>query len=169
KLPALLGLMPRPVMVAALLFAVSFIMINGLQIMLSRLLDARRTLVITLSTIAGAAIEVFPSISSMAPAPLSPLVGSSLVLATVTALGLNLIFRIGIRKAATFTIEDDKIEPQTVERFFQTHGATWGARPDVVKRATYGTIQLIDAIAANYLKKWPIVIEASYDEFNLDV
>lgn len=166
KLPALLALMPRPVMVAALLFAVSFIIMNGLQIMLSRLLDARRTLVIALSTIAGAAIEVFPSISAMAPAPL---VGSSLVLATITALGLNLAFRLGVRKVATFTIEADTIDPQEIERFFQTQGATWGARPDVVKRATYGTIQLIDAIAADYLKDWPIVVEASFDEFNLDV
>jgi NCS2 family nucleobase:cation symporter-2 len=38
-----------------------------------------------------------------------------------------------------------------------------------VKKATYGTIQLIDAIVASYLKEWPISIEASFDEFNLDV
>ena len=169
KLPALLGLMPRPVIVAALLFAVSFIMINGLQIMVSRLLDARRTLIIALSTIAGMAIEVFPSISASAPAAVAPLVGSSLVLATVTALVLNLVFRIGVRKTVTFTVEDRKIEPEAIERFFQTQGATWGARPDVVKRAAYGTIQLIDAIAADYVRDGPIVIEASFDEFNLDV
>ncbi len=64
------GTMNRPalqkllaVIVAALLFAVSFIMINGLQIMTSRLLDARRTLIISLSVIAGMAVEVFPSIA----------------------------------------------------------------------------------------------------------
>jgi xanthine permease XanP len=90
--------MPRPVIVAALLFAVSFIMINGLQIMSSRLLDARRTLVISLSVIAGMAIEVFPSIATSAPPPLSYLVGSSLVLSTVTALALNLLFRIGVKR-----------------------------------------------------------------------
>jgi xanthine permease XanP len=169
KLPALLGLMPRPVVVAALLFAVSFIIINGLQIMVSRLLDARRTLIIALSTIAGTAIEVFPSISAMAPAPISSLFGSSLVLATFTALALNLAFRIGVRKAATLTIERGRIDPETIERFFQTQGAAWGARPDVVKRAAYGTIQLVDAIAADYLRDWPVVIQASFDEFNLDV
>ncbi|MBM3599773.1 MAG: xanthine permease [Alphaproteobacteria bacterium] len=169
KLPALLGVMPRPVIVAALLFAVSFIMVNGLQIMMSRLLDARRTLIIALSTIAGMAIEAFPWISGWAPAPLAPLVGSSLVLATVTALVLNLVFRIGVWKSAKFTIEDRKIEPEAIERFFQAQGATWGARPDVVKRASYGAIQLVDAIAAEYLRKGPIVIDARFDEFNLDV
>jgi NCS2 family nucleobase:cation symporter-2 len=169
KLPALLGLMPRPVIVAALLFAVSFIMINGLQIMVSRLLDARRTLIIALSTIAGMAIEVFPSISTSAPAPLVPLVGSSLVLATVTALLLNLIFRIGVKRTATLTIEHREIDPGAIDRFFQTNGATWGARPEIVKRAAYGTTQLIDAIASDHLRDGPIVIEASFDEFNLDV
>jgi NCS2 family nucleobase:cation symporter-2 len=169
KLPALLGLMPRPVIVAALLFAVSFIMINGLQIMVSRLLDARRTLIIALSTIAGMAIEAFPSISTSAPAPLAPLVGSSLVLATVTALLLNLIFRIGVKRTAILTIEDREIDPEAIDRFFQTNGATWGARPEIVKRAAYGTAQLIDAIASDHLRDGPIVIEASFDEFNLDV
>jgi NCS2 family nucleobase:cation symporter-2 len=169
KLPVLLGLMPRPVMVAALLFAVSFIMINGLQIMMSRLLDARRTLIIALSTIAGMAIEVFPSIAGSAPSWMAPLVGSSLVLATVTALVLNLVFRIGVRRTATFTVADRAVDPAAIERFFQTQGASWGARPDVVKRAAFGTIQLIDAIAAEYRGEGPIVVEASFDEFNLDV
>jgi len=169
KLPALLSLMPRPVIVAALLFAVSFIMINGVQIMTSRLIDARRTLIIALSLIAGMAVEVFPSIAASAPAPFASLVGSSLVLATMTALALNLAFRIGVRKSATLTIADRKIEPEAVERFFQTQGATWGARPDVVRRATYGTIQLLDAVAAEYWRDGPIDIEASFDEFNLDV
>jgi NCS2 family nucleobase:cation symporter-2 len=169
KLPAALGLMPRPVIVAALLFAVSFIMVNGLQIMSSRLLDARRTLIISLSVIAGMAIEVFPSIASSAPPPLSYLVGSSLVLATVTALVLNLVFRIGVKKTAILTLKPGDVDPRQIETFFQSQGATWGARSDIVKRASYGTIQLVDAVAADYWREGPIVVEASFDEFNLDV
>jgi NCS2 family nucleobase:cation symporter-2 len=169
KLPALLGLMPRPVIVAALLFAVCFIMVNGLQIMSSRLLDARRTLIISLSIIAGMAVEVFPSIATSAPPPLSYFVGSSLVLSTVIALILNLLFRVGVKKTAILTIEPRAADPQRIETFFQSQGATWAARPDIVKRASYGTIQLVDAIAADYWREGPIVIEASFDEFNLDV
>ncbi len=169
KLPAVLGLMPRPVIVAALLFAVSFIMVNGLQIMSSRLLDARRTLIISLSVIAGMAVEVFPSIASSAPPPLSYLVGSSLVLATVTALVLNLVFRIGVKKTAVLTLKPGDVDPRQIETFFQSQGATWGARSDIVKRASYGTIQLVDAVAADYWREGPIVVEASFDEFNLDV
>jgi NCS2 family nucleobase:cation symporter-2 len=169
KLPAVLGLMPRPVIVAALLFAVCFILVNGLQIMSSRLLDARRTLIISLSIIAGMAVEVFPSIAASAPPPLSYFVGSSLVLSTVTALVLNLMFRIGVKKTAALTIELRDVDPQKIETFFQSQGATWGARSEIIKRASYGTIQLIDAIAADFWREGPIVVEASFDEFNLDV
>jgi NCS2 family nucleobase:cation symporter-2 len=169
KLPALLGLMPRPVVVAALLFAVSFIMINGLQIMTSRLLDARRTVIIALSVIAGLSVEVFPSIPKLAPSALLPVFGSSLVLATVLALVLNLLFRLGVKKTATLTLEAKTPDPDAVEAFFQTQGAKWGARPDVVKRATYGTIQLIDAISEGHRREGPIIVAVSFDEFNLDV
>jgi hypothetical protein len=44
KLAAVLAIMPRSVIISALLFTVAFILINGLQVMLSRLIDARRTL-----------------------------------------------------------------------------------------------------------------------------
>ena len=67
KLATLLAVMPRAVMVSALLFTIFFIVVNGLQVITSRLLDARRTLVIGVAIIAGIAIEVFPVIASHAP------------------------------------------------------------------------------------------------------
>jgi NCS2 family nucleobase:cation symporter-2 len=168
KLPALLGLMPRPVVVSALLFSVSFIMINGLQIMTSRMLDARRTIIIALSVIGGMSVEAFP-LAASAPQFLQPILESSLVLATVLALSLNLLFRIGVKKTATLKIEDTPPDLDAIDTFFQAQGAKWGARPDVVKRATYGAIQLIDAIASEYRREGPITVAVSFDEFNLDV
>lgn len=169
KLPALLGLMPRPVIVAALLFAVSFIMINGIQVMSSRMLDARRTMVIGLSIIAGAAVEVFPSIAASVPVSIAPMIGSSLVLSTMIALFLNLLFRIGVKRTAKLDIDDPHIDPQKIDNFFQKQCAAWGARPDIARRAAFGTKQLLDAVADEYRQQGPIIVEASFDEFNLDV
>ena len=160
--------MPRSVMVAALLFAMCFIIINGLQIITSRLLDARRTLVIGLSVLAGGAIEVFPQLAASAPKALAPLLGSSLAFATLIALSLNLLFRIGMKKTVTLTLEREQIEPQKIEDFFKLQGAAWGARPDVITRATFGVIQLLDAVRENCWRSGPIAITASFDEFNLD-
>jgi xanthine permease XanP len=169
KLAALLAIMPRAVMVAALLFAVSFIIINGLQVMTSRLLDARRTLVIGLSIVAGGAVEVFPQLAASAPPQVSALVSSPLAFATVIALVLNVLFRIGIKKTVTLSIGHGDIDPEKVEKFFKSNGATWGARPEVVTRATFGVIQLLDAVRQNCWESGPIEVSASFDEFNLDV
>jgi NCS2 family nucleobase:cation symporter-2 len=169
KLAALLAIMPRPVMVAALLFAVAFIIISGLQIMTSRLLDARRTLVIGLSIVGFGAVEVFPQLAAAAPKSVAPLVGSPLAFATLIALALTLLFRIGIRRKLTLTIQHDAISLETIEAFFMKAGAGWGARPDVVRRATFGVIQLIDTIRETCWRSGPIEVSASFDEFNLDV
>jgi xanthine permease XanP len=169
KLTALLAVMPRSVIVPALLFAVTFIIINGLQVISSRLLDARRTLVLGLSLIAGLAVEVFPSIAAMAPRPVAPLVGSSLVLSTLLALALNLLFRIGVKKTVRLTIESAQADSQKIEDFLQSNAAKWGARPDVVKRATFAALQLLEAVEESCWRGGPITLEASFDEFNLDI
>jgi xanthine permease XanP len=169
KLTALLAVMPRSVMIAALLFAVSFIIINGLQVMTSRLLDARRTLVISLAIVAGGAVEVFPQLAASAPKPLVSLVGSSLAFSTLIALLLNLLFRIGINKTVTLSIDHADVDPEEVEKFLKSNGAIWGARPEVVSRATFGVIQLLDAVRQNGWERGPIAVSASFDEFNLDV
>jgi NCS2 family nucleobase:cation symporter-2 len=169
KLAAVLAVMPRAVIVAALLFAVSFIMINGLQVMTSRLLDGRRTLIIGLSVVVGSAVEVFPMISTSAPRGLASLIGSSLVLSTLIALTLNLLFRMGVKRTVTLTVERDEVDAQKVENFFKSQGATWGARPDVVTRATFGVLQLLDAVRENGWHAGPMQIAVSFDEFSLDV
>jgi len=97
--------------------------------MTSRLLDARRTLIIALSVIAGMAVEVFPSITASAPLALRPLVGSSLVLATVVALALNLF--VPDRSEEDRQADQSMGKRMTRIRFklFQTQGGKWGARP----------------------------------------
>ena len=169
KLTALLAVMPRSVIVPALLFAASFLMINGLQVISSRLLDARRTLVLGLALIAGLSVEVFPSIAAMAPKPLAPLIGSSLVLSTLLALALNLVFRIGVKKTVRLTIESPPADSQKVDDFLQSNAAKWGARPDVAKRATFAAVQLLEAVAENCWRTGPIILDASFDEFNLNL
>jgi NCS2 family nucleobase:cation symporter-2 len=67
------------------------------------------------------------------------------------------------------SIEPDDIDPEKIEKMFGTQGAIWGARPDVVNRATFGVIQLLDAIRGTCWTSGPIRITASFDEFNLDV
>ncbi len=169
KLTALLAVMPRSVVVSALLFTVTFIIINGVQIMTSRLLDARRTLVLGFAIVAGGAVEIFPAIAASVPPQLSPLVSSSLVFSTVVALTLNILFRIGVRKSAELKLDRTQVDSQTIETFLLKQGGIWGARADVTNRAIFGIIQLIDAIADHCWHEGPLTVTAKFDEFNLDV
>ena len=168
KLAMLLAIMPRAVMVAALLFTIAFIIVNGLQVISSRLLDARRTLVIGFSMLAGVAVEVFPSIAADAHPSVSPLIGSSLVFATLVALLMNLLFRIGARHRVRLTVEPERADAETIEKFISTQGAAWGARRDVIDRASFNLVQSIETIT-NSVAQGPLEVEASFDEFSVDV
>lgn len=168
KITAMLAIMPRAVIVSALLFTVTFIMINGVQIMTSRLLDTRRTLVLGFAIVAGCAVEIFP-VAAAVPSQLSPMIGSSLVFATVIALVLNLVFRIGVRQTAVLRIERNAVDPQGIENFFLQQCSAWGARPDITNRAIFGIIQLVDAVAEHCWREGMLTITARFDEFNLDV
>jgi xanthine permease XanP len=168
-LPAVLAVMPRPVIVAALLFTVSFIIINGLQVMSSRMLDARRTLVIGLSIVAGTAVEVFPMLAATAPKALAPVLGSSLVFSTAIALGLNLLFRLGVRKTLSIALDLSSWKVSQLDDELRKQGAIWGARADVIARASWAIGQVIDAVAGNCWRDGPLVIRTTFDEFNLDV
>ena len=169
KLATLLALMPRPVMAAALVFATCFLLVNGMQIITSRMLDTRKTLVIGLAMVAGLAVEVFPGMVASAPRPLAPLMSSSLVFGTLVALVLNLAFRLGVRRTVRIEVDAAAPWPKQVDDFFKRQGGAWGARPDVVSRAAFATLQCIEAVIDTGSPSGPIRVEASFDEFNLDV
>jgi NCS2 family nucleobase:cation symporter-2 len=170
--PALVGvltIMPLPVMAAALLFTSVFIMISGVQIITSRVLDARRTLVIGMGMMAFLAVSVFPAVFAGVPHWAQPLTGSPLVLATLVALFLNLIFRIGIRRKVATAVEPAHVDYDELRNFIERNCATWGARRDVATRAEFAVLQAVEAIVAFAAVVTPINCEISYDEFDIDV
>lgn len=169
KLTAVLAIMPRAVVVAALMYAVTFVIINGLQVMMSRMLDARRTVVLAFGIMGGLTIEVFPKSVNLLPSDIAAVAGSSLVVSTAIALVLNLIFRVGVRKTATLYVEREQIDPQTIENFILEQGKSWGARPDVTKRASFGLIQLIEAIGETCWKAGKLIVRASFDEYRIEI
>lgn len=169
KASAVFLVMPAPVIGAATLFTSAIIFINGLQIITSRLLDARRTFVIGLAFMAAMAIELYPSFFGALPAATNVFFGSSLVLGTVTALLLNLVFRLGVRRTQKLDVDPQHVDPAAIEAFMETHGAAWGARRDVIDRAGFDLAQSIETIVDSGVATGPLEIEASFDEFSLDL
>ena len=169
-LTGILVLMPRPVIGAALFFAACFILINGLQTMTSRMIDARRTLVLGLAMSMGIAAEAVPNFIPNAPAMLQPIMGSSLVLGTITALLLNGLFRLGQRKRVTLTVDSAATNVSAkIDDFFNESGKRWGARRDVMDRVSFGVNQAVEAVREHCEPQGPVLVEAQFDEFNLNV
>ena len=169
KASAVFLVMPAPVIGAATLFTSAIIFLNGLQIITSRLLDARRTFVIGLSFMAAMAIELYPAFFTALPKAITVFFGSSLVLGTVTALLLNLVFRLGVRQSRKLLVDPGGVDPGAIETFMETQGAAWGARRDVIDRAGFDLQQSIETIVDACAPAGPLEIEARFDEFNLDV
>jgi xanthine permease XanP len=95
-LGALLSIMPMPVMGAILIFVTSFMILSGLQIIISEKPDTKKTFVLGVSIIFGLSLEILPDLYSGVSPWLRPLFESSLTLTTVLAVVLNQL--LGIRK-----------------------------------------------------------------------
>ena len=166
---ALLTIMPPPVMSSALLFTAVFITISGVQIISTRVLDSRRTLVVGMGMMTFFVVSIFPNVFSGVPKWAQPPLSSPLVLATLVALGLNLMFRLGIRRKVTMSVDPATVDYQEVANFVQLNAAIWGARRDVVARVEFAVQQAAEAIVEYCQPGGPIEIEIGYDEFDIDV
>jgi len=115
------------------------------------------------------AADVFQSFFSQLPASVRVFTGSSIVLGTLTALLLNLVFRLGVRRTQTLEVNPAAVDAQQIEEFMQTHGAAWGARRDVIERARFNLMQSMELLADSGVTQGMLTVAASFDEFSLDV
>ncbi len=169
KLSSVFAVMPSSVIGAVLLFALSFMVIAGIEILASRMLDARKTIVVGLSLLAGLSVDMLPEAVAQAPAWAHPLLHSSLSTATICVVVLNLLFRIGIRRRAGIDVAPDDDAGQAVFDFFGVHGGRWAARRDVIERARSAAAQLVEAVRDHQLSDGTVRLEAAFDELNLAV
>lgn len=161
-----LAAMPPPVMGAALFFTAAFVFTSGLQMITARMLDARKTLVIGFSFAMAVVADLYHDVLMGVPIVLQPIFGNSLVLGTVCAVVLNLIMRIGVRQHVSIKLAPGGINREAVEQFLSEQGGRWAARRDVIRRAIFGVVQVLEVVGD---PPGGVEVEASFDEFNLDV
>jgi xanthine permease XanP len=97
-LSSILALMPMPVMGAILVFVTSFMIMSAFQIMMSAKPDTGKTFVLGVSIIFGLSLDILPDLYTGVHPWLRPLFESSLTFATVLAVTLNQLLRIGSKK-----------------------------------------------------------------------
>jgi xanthine permease XanP len=169
KLAGVFVIMPTPVMGACLIFSVSFMIVAGLQIITSRMLDARKTFVVGVSIIFGLSASFDAPMYKNFPEWIQPLVSSSLAMATICVILLNLLMKIGIKKKVSISLKAGENSAETVMPFIEKQGSVWGARRDVIMKAASALNEFMEVSTRLNLSSPEIEVSAGFDEFNLDL
>ena len=170
--PVLAGMfafIPVPVMGAVLIYTACFLVLGGLQVLTTRMLDARRILAVGIAFVFGLSVEIAPDLYRNVPEMLRPLFASSAALATVLVVMLNMLFRIGVKKRSGFEVNASEDNLDKIMAFMDQQGSAWGMRRDVVSRATDAIYEFVTSAASLQLRSPKVKITTEFDEFRLDV
>lgn len=169
RLAAVFSVMPQPVMGAVVVYVSCFMILGGIQVMMSRMFDTRRIFVTGLALIFGLSVAIVPRIYAGVPSWIRPLFSSPLALGTVMVVVLNLLFQLGTWKRKAFEIDPNAVDGENESRrIMEAQGATWGMRPEVAIRSAECLHELM--IYLNQIGvHLPVNVEARFDEFNLDL
>lgn len=175
KIATVMLIMPTAVIGATLMFSGCFLVVNGIQVMASRLLDSRKVFVLGLSLSFGLSRLFDAHYFEQLPDWIQPWVSSPMALSVSMAVLLNALFRIGIHSRSHFVIDGNRLDPERLEDFMTEQGKLWGADAMVVHRAAYATQEIVETLAshdmlsANAAGDSPIDVRTRFDEFSFSV
>ncbi len=169
KLVSLLAIVPPPVAGAMFLLVVSYNLIAGMQIIMSRMMETRHTYIIGFSLLFGLGVDSMPDLAAQLPAFLRPLMSSGLTLATVMVVVLNALFHLGASRKQKIELAP---QPESIDglcEFIEEFSAQWGARREVASRAVSAMIEFFESVIGNELvTAGNVEVTAFFDEHRLD-
>jgi len=169
KYAALFLVLPQPVIGASMVFTASFMIAGGIQIIVSRNIDSRATYVVGVSLLLGLAREIFPAYFKQAAPLLHLFTGSMMSIGVMSAFLLNLIFRIGATRSATFEFENAETPPAGIERLLRARGRAWSVPADVVDRAVTSTGQVMQHLVDAELMTGSPSVTMTYNDVDLTI
>lgn len=161
-------IMPGPVIGGTLIYVAGFIIVGGFQTITTRMLDSRKIFVIGLSFIFGISVLLIPDAYATVPDVFRPLFDSPLSLATVVAILLNLVMRIGIRQRIIHVIDPGECISDQVFSLMTRQGEAWAARGEVIHRMAMILTQACELVVDQASSPDPVTITISFNEYNLD-
>ena len=170
-MPVVIGaisLMPAPVIGAGLIYTACFLIGSGIQLVQSRMMDARRTFTIGLAIIGGVGVEIVPFDFSQAPVWVELLVGNSLAFATFLAVTLNILLSLGVSSSARLVLSLEGTIRERILQFMERNGALWGAPSDVVQRAAPAVTEWCEELRSISTCE-RVNVDMRFDEFSLTI
>lgn len=174
-LAGLLVLTPAPVVGGILLYTAAYMISTGIDLIMSRMMNPRRSLTVGLAIVLGTAVMLLPEIARQAPAWLQVILQSGLTVGAVAAVALNALFRIGVRRSLRQPLGAQAPaadggpplgEAQQAAELLEASGRLWGVRPETVMRAGHAVGEALEALRAAEITA-PVTLSTSFDEFSL--
>ena len=166
KVASVIAHLPGPIMGGILTLAASSIMTAGLQILSSRLLDARRVVIVGLSLAFGISAAFMPQLYAGVPGLFRPAFVSGVALTTMVAVALNFLLRLGTTQRRVLTLSGAQQEPPAVEAAVADFAASVGARRDITGHATEAVCHCLDALGAQEVT---LRLSFSEDQLRVDI
>ena len=170
QLTMALTLVPAPVLGAVGLYAAGFLIVSGMELVISRAMDSRTIFAVGLSMCAGLALLQMPQLAERVPHSLHFVVGDPFVVTGLLVIVLNLLFRLGTSQRAEQALSATSPTLHAdITGLVESWGATWGARRNVVQRAALAALEAAEAIAAAPGQRELVGLRGHFDEFHLDL
>lgn len=164
-LAGVIAMIPEPVVGGILVYTASYMIVAGMTLIMSRMMNTQRSFTVGLAVVCGVAVMQLPELGRAAPEWSRLIVNSGLTVASIVAVGLNFVLRIGTTQFAV-TLLDRAEEGREAVEFLERSGKAWGALQDVVVRAGVAVSETLDALRQAGITG-PVKLSASFDEFRL--
>ena len=169
KFASLIVNMPRPVMAAALFFNGSLMFVAGIQLVVSRPITLRATLIIGLSLLSAFSVLFFPEFYKSLPSWTRQFTGSEITVAVVVSTALNALFLLGTWRYGQLRLGADgtPLTAASFDSFFDQQASEWKIPAADVQRVREVVDQAIEHVAAK--TQGPVRIQVGSDSFDIRV
>jgi xanthine permease XanP len=161
--------MPRPVMAAALFFNGSLMFVAGIQIVASRPITLRASLIVGFSILAAQSVLVFPNFYKFLPAWTHQFTGSEITMAVIVSVSLNAIFLAGTWRSTQLGLGADgtPLSAAAFDDFFVKQAKDWRIPEEDAKRIRSVVDEALELAVPS--AQGPLEIRAGSDSFDVKV
>ncbi len=168
KIAGAFAVLPSPIMGASVIYCACFMMLAGIQILTSRLLDTRRILMAGCALGFGLSAGLLPHLYANAPPLLLPIVHSPVSFTALVALVLNYVMQLGSSRSLRLELPVGTDHYAAIKAELLQFGASVAARKEVIQAAIDSLHHLMEALDTG-LASGPVTVDIAFDEFNLDL
>src|ERR1700722_19096016 len=171
-LPKFAGLivnMPRPVMAAALFFNGALMLVAGIQIIASRPITLRASVIIGFSILVAMTVAVFPEFYRSLPGWTQQFTSSIISMSVVVAVPLNALFLLGTWHYSQLRLgtESTPATPASFDDFFEKQAREWKIAGEDAARVRSVVDSAIEDVTAN--ADGPVELQMGSDTFDIEV